>query len=87
MSAITDQSLKQGQCAWTQGPRFLKSRQICTEVMESVPQNSGLTIKVSMFIIWVNMPEIQTNLPRHVSVVTDRCQKQRQCAWTQGQDA
>ena len=32
------------------GPRCLKSRQICTEIIESVPENPGLTMKANMFM-------------------------------------
>ena len=43
-----------------------------------------------MTIIWVSMNEIQADVPRNkmrASVITDRCLKQGQCAWNQGQDA
>ena len=47
------------------GPRCLKSRQICTEMMGSVPENPGLTIKDNMSVIWVSIPEMQVNVPRN----------------------
>ena len=40
------------------GLRCLKSRQICTEIRTSVPENPGLKIKASIPITWVSMPEM-----------------------------
>ena len=46
------------------GPRCLKLRQMCTKVMASVNENTGLKIKASIPII-IKIPEIQASLPRN----------------------
>ena len=46
-------------------PRFLKSQQMCTEIMARVPENPGLKIKANMSIIWISMPKIKTTVPRN----------------------
>ena len=45
------------------GLRCMKSRQICKEIMASVPQNRRLKIEVIMPITWLIMPKIKANVP------------------------
>ena len=47
------------------GQRYLKSRQMYTEIRTIVPENPGLKIKISMPITWVSMAEIEATVPRH----------------------
>ena len=46
----------------------LKSRQMCTDIMASVPENPVLKKRVSIPITWVSMPEINSTVPETSTV-------------------
>ena len=55
----------QSKCVHRPQRRCLKSRQMCTKIRASVPENPVLKFKASIPITWISMPEIQTNVPQH----------------------